>query len=194
MLAQMRRPVIEASPQLLLSTIISTSKPGCRCLPGSSSTASKDSAHPRSHLPPQPNLHSRVRGALRASPPRVPSLAAFGRRPLVYVARLSLAGIRNPAQQRKCHPHSITSSARPSSAGGTSMPSAFAVLRLMISSTWVPCITGRSAGFSPFSTLPYLCRHLRLCCAMISCRKRQNDGQPSGRVHHPAFLTMPHLP
>ena len=51
----------------------------------------------RSHLPPQPNPHSGVRGALRASPPRVRSLAAFGRRPPVDAARLSLAGIRNPA-------------------------------------------------------------------------------------------------
>jgi hypothetical protein len=41
-----------------------------------------------------------VRGILRASPPRVRSLAAFGRRPPVDVARLALAGIRNPAQQR----------------------------------------------------------------------------------------------
>ena len=31
-------------------------------------------------------------------PPRVLSLAAFGRRPLVYVAPMSLAGIRNPQQ------------------------------------------------------------------------------------------------
>jgi hypothetical protein len=63
------------------------------------STASKGSAHPRLYLPPQPNPHSGVRGALRASPPRVRSLAAFGRRPPVDVARLTLAGIRNPAQQ-----------------------------------------------------------------------------------------------
>jgi hypothetical protein len=34
-------------------------------------------------------------------PPRVLSLAAFGRRPLVLVAPLSLAGIRNPTQQQK---------------------------------------------------------------------------------------------
>src|SRR5712671_1843498 len=34
-------------------------------------------------------------------PPRVLSLAAFGRRPLVYVAPLSLAGIRNPTQKQK---------------------------------------------------------------------------------------------
>src|SRR5262249_5114071 len=45
--------------------------------------------------------------------------------------------------------HSISSSARPDSGSGTVMPSALAVLRLMISSTFVDCCTGRSAGFSP---------------------------------------------
>src|SRR5262245_60082551 len=50
--------------------------------------------------------------------------------------------------------HSITSSARPMSGSGTVMPSAFAVLRLMISSTLVACWTGRSDGFSPLRTLP----------------------------------------
>src|ERR1700731_4877372 len=34
-------------------------------------------------------------------PPRVLSLAAFGRRPPVYVAPMSLAGIRNPQQTEK---------------------------------------------------------------------------------------------
>ena len=46
--------------------------------------------------------------------------------------------------------HSITSSARASSVGGTSRPSALAVFRLMISSYLVGACTGRSAGFSPF--------------------------------------------
>src|SRR5262249_9440968 len=50
--------------------------------------------------------------------------------------------------------HSITSSARASSVGGTSMPSALAVLRLMISSTLVARWTGKSAGFSPLRILP----------------------------------------
>src|SRR5712691_6679762 len=40
--------------------------------------------------------------------------------------------------------HSITSSARPSSESGNVTPSAFAVLRLMTSSTLVDCWTGRS--------------------------------------------------
>src|SRR5262249_45585340 len=45
--------------------------------------------------------------------------------------------------------HSITSSARASSVGGTVRPSAPAVLRLMTSSILVGCSTGMSAGFAP---------------------------------------------
>src|SRR5437773_6686072 len=45
---------------------------------------------------------------------------------------------------------SITSWARADSIGGTTMPRAFAVVRLMTNSNLVDCITGRSAGFSPF--------------------------------------------
>src|SRR5262249_49610942 len=45
--------------------------------------------------------------------------------------------------------HSITSSARASSDGGTSTPSALAVLRLITSSYLIGAWTGRSAGFSP---------------------------------------------
>src|SRR5262249_38736684 len=45
--------------------------------------------------------------------------------------------------------HSNTSSARASSVGGTSRPSALAVLRLITSSYLVGAWTGRSAGFSP---------------------------------------------
>src|SRR3974390_3249711 len=45
--------------------------------------------------------------------------------------------------------HSMTSSARASSVGGTVRPSALAVLRLITSSYWVGCWTGRLAGFSP---------------------------------------------
>src|SRR5262249_58629947 len=48
------------------------------------------------------------------------------------------------------HAHSITSSARASSMGGTSRPSALAVLRLITNSYLVGACTGRSAGFSPF--------------------------------------------
>src|SRR5262245_2484249 len=45
--------------------------------------------------------------------------------------------------------HSITSSARASTVGGNSRPSALAVLRLITSSYLFGACTGRSAGFSP---------------------------------------------
>src|SRR5262249_23595835 len=45
--------------------------------------------------------------------------------------------------------HSITSSARASSVGDTSIPSAFAVARLMTKSNLVGCTTGKSAGLAP---------------------------------------------
>src|SRR5512144_2631596 len=45
--------------------------------------------------------------------------------------------------------HSITSSARSSSVGGTVPPSVFAVVRLITSSNFVDCSTGRSAGLAP---------------------------------------------
>ena len=63
---------------------------------------------------------------------------------------------RRAAEQRDelAPPHSISSSARPESGSGTVMPSVLAVLRLMSSSTFVACCTGRSAGFSPLRTLP----------------------------------------
>ena len=54
---------------------------------------------------------------------------------------------------RPVAPHSITSSASASSLSGTARPSAFVVLRLITSSNFVGCWTGKSPGFSPFSTL-----------------------------------------
>src|SRR5262249_25671927 len=50
--------------------------------------------------------------------------------------------------------HSITSSASAISRGGTSRPSALAVLRLITRSNAVGCTTGRSPTFSPLSTRP----------------------------------------
>ena len=50
--------------------------------------------------------------------------------------------------------YSITSSARFCTDCGTAMPSALAVLRLMSSSTFVACCTGKSAGFSPLRIRP----------------------------------------
>jgi hypothetical protein len=50
--------------------------------------------------------------------------------------------------------HSITSSARASSVGGTWRPSVLAVCMLMTSSNLVDCTTGRSAGFAPLRMRP----------------------------------------
>src|SRR5262249_21135245 len=49
--------------------------------------------------------------------------------------------------------HSIPSSARASTLGGISRPSALAVLRLITSSNLVGCSTGSSAGFAPLKIL-----------------------------------------
>jgi Flp pilus assembly protein TadB len=58
---------------------------------------------------------------------------------------------RRAAEQRDelASPHSITSSATASSVGGTSSPSACAVIKLMTSSNFVGCSTGISPGFVP---------------------------------------------
>jgi len=66
---------------------------------------------------------------------------------------------RRAAEQRDelAAVHSITSSARASTVGGSSKPIAFAVLRLMTSSYLFGACTGSSAGFSPLrmrSTYP----------------------------------------
>src|SRR5262249_61924589 len=50
--------------------------------------------------------------------------------------------------------HSITSSARASSAAGISRPSVRAVFRLITSSNLVDYTTGKSAGLAPLSTRP----------------------------------------
>ena len=50
--------------------------------------------------------------------------------------------------------YSMISSASADRFGGTSMPSALAVLRLMTNSNLVDCTTGKSPGFSPLRILP----------------------------------------
>src|SRR5262245_12111170 len=64
---------------------------------------------------------------------------------------------RRAAEQRDelaASHHSITSSARASSVGGMSRPSALAVLKLMTNSNLVGCTTGKSAGLAPLRILP----------------------------------------
>src|SRR5262249_53015787 len=67
-------------------------------------------------------------------------------------ARRERPGDSSAAKQRDelaAGVHSITSSARASSVGGTSRPSAFAVLRLIASSNLLGVWTGSSFGFAP---------------------------------------------
>src|SRR5262249_55436990 len=75
-------------------------------------------------------------------------------------------GLLRPRRERPCSRraaeqrdepapvHSITSLACASRLGGTLIPIAFAVDRLMTSSNWVGCTTGMSAGFSPLRMRP----------------------------------------
>ena len=63
--------------------------------------------------------------------------------------------------------HSITSSARASSVGGISRPSALAVFRLIISSYLVGSWTGRSAGCTPLNILSTYRAALRYVSAIF---------------------------
>src|SRR5262245_14104999 len=73
----------------------------------------------------------------------------------ITLLRPRRGGPRRAAEQRhelaasQARDHSITSSARASSVGGTSRPSAVAVIRLMTRSYLVGCSTGRSVGLAP---------------------------------------------
>jgi hypothetical protein len=86
--------------------------------------------------------------------PRLRALALFGRRRHQRWASPALSASENltSALQRTAS-YSTTSSAMASSVFGTVRPSAFAVLRLMISSNLVGCSTGMSLGFVPRSIL-----------------------------------------
>jgi hypothetical protein len=98
-----------------------------------------------------------------ATPPfseseRLPPLARYGYVPSLWVFRIMNGRAPHPqggvlfCDSRPAH--SITSSARASSDGGTSSPSALAVLRLITSSNFVARSTGRSGGLAPLRMRP----------------------------------------
>src|SRR5829696_8357207 len=100
-------------------------------------------------------LISTLGARLRRPPP--PSHAGLGR-PLRVVGEGERGAIarhsREFVSRAYAHvdhgdPHSITSSARARRVGGIVRPSAFAVLRLIVSSYRVACSTGRSEGLKP---------------------------------------------
>jgi hypothetical protein len=77
------------------------------------------------------------------------------------LTRLLRAGRERPYGRRAAEQrdelaalHSITSSARPDNGSGIVSPSVLAVLRLMTSSIFTTCWTGRSAGSAPLRILP----------------------------------------
>src|SRR5216684_1472014 len=115
-----------------------------------------------------PRLHPRLRPAAAIAAPRgagglARELAIPGHRRMSALALqcgLTPEMARGPESANKRLMHcskqqlySITSSARVSSVGGTMMPSAFAVFKLITSSNLVGCSTGRSAGFAPLKIL-----------------------------------------
>src|SRR5215471_6878122 len=84
------------------------------------------------------------------------SLSLIMRRGSKATARDWLCNRSRAAEQRdeRAALHSITSSARLSSAAGTVRPSILAVWALMTSSNLVDCSTGRSAGLTPLRMRP----------------------------------------
>jgi len=87
--------------------------------------------------------------------PRFRALALFGRWLPQRVDGLGIPASENLHKLGHWPPlHSITSSARASRFGGTSMPSARAVSRLMTNSNLLDCTTGKSAGVAPLRMRP----------------------------------------
>src|SRR5438874_802864 len=62
----------------------------------------------RTHLPRQPNPHSRVRGTFRGPSPAGSFLGGFRTPVTVHVAPSFMAGIRNPAQSENSRQHDGT--------------------------------------------------------------------------------------
>src|SRR6266498_2436784 len=85
------------------------------------------------------------------TPQSLPSFLAQALEEAIFhhIASLSEPSVHDRCRSRALR-YSITSSARANRVGGTSRPSACAVLRLITSSYLVGACTGRSAGLSSF--------------------------------------------
>jgi hypothetical protein len=115
---------------------ISRSSPACSKMVTCDPSARTASAAVKPPIPPQPWRFE------VAQPPPFFRTKPFATDP----RRRSKMHLRNLLFQL----HSITSSARASEAGGMERSRALAVLRLMTSSNFVSCCTGRSSSVSPF--------------------------------------------
>ena len=117
------------------------------------STRSATPSHSSSWHDLRPSIRPGSRGAKRNAGARCRACGSFA----VLSQRALLRPRRDRPRDRRAAeqspelapPHSITSSARASSAGEISRPSALAVCRLTTNSNLVDCKTGRSAGFAP---------------------------------------------
>jgi len=98
-------------------------------------------AKTRTACPSRVKLGGQGRSATRLVVPNKQTSAGVGGR--------SLQCQQETHALQQATPHSITSSARPSTIEGMVRPSAFAVTKLMTSSNLVGCSTGRSLGFAP---------------------------------------------
>ena len=90
-----------------------------------------------------------------------PAVTGRGRATRAAVRCTAWFGDRSPASPMRLKMsrelfrvvHSMTRSARLTSGGGIVSPRAFAVFRLITSSNWVGCSTGRSPGLAPLRIL-----------------------------------------
>src|SRR5215475_6747360 len=103
---------------------------------------------------------SRERRQFRQLDPTLPVPQSFAPPERIQHHLIQDVLVRNPS-------YSITSSARASSVGGISRPSAFAVLRLITNWNLVGCTTGISAGLVPLRMRPTLIPALRYASAML---------------------------
>src|SRR5262249_6726136 len=94
--------------------------------------------------PPKPTAPTCLPRSTRKAHPRRSTTALSDRAQLPGVSE---------QRDEVAPPHSITSSARAISVGGTSRPSTFAVLRLMTNSNLVGCSIGNSEAFAPLRIL-----------------------------------------
>src|SRR6266516_1805349 len=110
--------------------------------------------------------------------------------PLGLRARRERPRNRRAAEKRdeRAPLHSITSSARCCRNKGTSMPIAFAVFRLITSSNFVGCSTGRSAGLVPCNILDTNTALRRYMCDMSA--PYDNSPRPPRRVAAPKRMVV----
>jgi hypothetical protein len=76
------------------------------------------------------------------------------KRTFITAIGMSALGHKRTHAAQQIASYSITSSAIASTPDGLVRPNALAVLRLMTSSTFVDCSTGKSAGFAPLRIFP----------------------------------------